>query len=69
MSYTQVLYPQLRDLLDGGDAQLIEVLPLAEYAEVHLPGARSIPLKVLDAETTTVLDRSRAVVVYCWDGL
>ena len=68
MSYTQILYPQLRDLLDG-DAQLVEVLPPAEYAEVHLPGALSIPLKTLDADSTTVLDRSRAIVVYCWDGL
>ncbi len=68
MSYTQILYPQLRKLVDGG-AQLVEVLPPAEYAESHLPGAISIPLKTLDVQSTAHLDRSKAVVVYCWDGL
>lgn len=68
MSYSQILYPQLRELLDQG-AQLVEVLPPAEYDELHLPGALSIPLKTLDADTTAGLDRAKAVVVYCWDGL
>lgn len=68
MSYTQILYPRLRELLDD-EAQLVEVLPPAEYAEAHLPGALSIPLKTLDAHTTVGLDRSKGVVVYCWDGL
>jgi rhodanese-related sulfurtransferase len=68
MSYTQILYPQLRALLDEG-AKLVEVLPADEYAEAHLPDALSIPLKTLDPDTTAGLDRSRAVIVYCWDGL
>jgi rhodanese-related sulfurtransferase len=59
---------QLRELLDGG-AQLVEVLPEAEYREEHLPGAINIPLKALDATTAQQLDWARAVVVYCWDGL
>jgi rhodanese-related sulfurtransferase len=63
-----ILYPRLRELLEG-DAQLVEVLPAAEYAEEHLPGAISIPLKELGAESTVQLDKTRAVVVYCWDGL
>jgi rhodanese-related sulfurtransferase len=58
-----------RDLLDRG-AQLVEVLPREEYEELHLPGALSLPLKELDVERVGgLLDRSRAVVVYCWDGL
>lgn len=61
-------YPQLRRLLDD-DAQLVEVLPAGEYAEMHLPDAVNIPLKTLDAATTAGLDRDRPVVVYCWDGL
>jgi rhodanese-related sulfurtransferase len=58
----------LRRLLDSG-AQLVDVLPASEYAEQHLPGAVSIPLKTLSAGTTAGLDRGRPVVVYCWDGL
>ena len=68
MTYTQIAYPQLRELL-AQDAQLVEVLPPREYDELHLPQAISIPLKTLDAHTTADLDRTKAVVVYCWDGL
>ena len=50
-------------------AQLVEVLPEREYAEMRLPGAINIPLKQLDAQSVGVLDRERAVVVYCWDSL
>jgi len=69
VTYSQILYPRLRELLDTPGTQLVEVLPPAEYVELHLPQAISIPLKTLDEETTAGLDRSRAVVVYCWDGL
>lgn len=68
MSYSQIVYPRLRELLEQG-AQLVEVLPPAEYNEVHLPGAVNIPLKTLDSKSTATLDRARAIVVYCWDGL
>jgi rhodanese-related sulfurtransferase len=65
---TPVDYPRLRELLAGG-AQLVEVLPEAEYREEHLPDAINIPLKSLARLSTAQLDKSRAVVVYCWDGL
>ena len=61
---------QLLGLLEGSDAQLVEVLPRAEYDEEHLPGAVKLPLKQLDPQTAVeTLDASRPVVVYCWDGL
>jgi rhodanese-related sulfurtransferase len=65
---TPVDYPTLRQLLGHG-AQLVEVLPAGEYAEMHLPGAVNIPLKTLDNASTAGLDRGRQVVVYCWDAL
>ena len=68
MTYTQIPYPQLRELFGQG-AQLVEVLPSREYDELHLPQAINVPLKTLDAYTTADLDRKQAVVVYCWDGL
>jgi rhodanese-related sulfurtransferase len=68
MEPATILYPRLKELLAEG-AQLVEVLPAEEYAELHLPGAVNIPLKTLDAETTAQLDRRKSVVVYCWDGL
>ncbi len=54
--------------LVGEGAQLVEVLPAGEYAEDHLPGAINLPLRRLEAEARDVLDRSRPVVVYCWDA-
>jgi phage shock protein E len=59
---------RVRELLDAG-AQLVEVLPEREYEEEHLAGAINLPLKKLNAESAETLDRGRAVVVYCWDGL
>jgi rhodanese-related sulfurtransferase len=58
----------LRELVRDG-AQLVEVLPADEYEEEHLPGAINLPLKLLDATSAAVLDKTRPVVVYCWDSL
>lgn len=61
--------PGLRSLLLR-DAQLVEVLPRPEFHELHLPGAINVPLKELDARRAeAAITQSRAVVVYCWDGL
>lgn len=60
------------DMLDeqlAGGAQLVEVLPRAEYLEEHLPGAVNIPLRDLSVEGVDALDAGRPVVVYCWDSL
>jgi rhodanese-related sulfurtransferase len=60
---------QLRELMSAG-AQVVEVLPRPEYAELHLPGAINLPLKELDAASARErLDPARPVVVYCWDSL
>lgn len=53
--------------LVGAGAQLIEVLPESDYAEVHLPGAINIPLKKLSARTSASLDPRRPVICYCFD--
>jgi rhodanese-related sulfurtransferase len=57
----------VRRLANQG-AQLVEVLPASEYAEDHLPGAINLPLRRLEQQATKILDRRRAVVVYCWDS-
>jgi rhodanese-related sulfurtransferase len=65
---TAIERAEVQRLIAGG-AQIVEVLPQPEYDEGHLPGAVNLPLKQLDARTATVLDKSRPVVVYCWDPL
>ena len=56
----------LRRMVEAG-AQLVEVLPAEEYLEEHLPRAISLPLRRLDAEAISLLDKTRPVIVYCWD--
>jgi rhodanese-related sulfurtransferase len=63
---TAVDRDDVRRLLAAG-AQLVEVLPAAEFEQEHLPGAINIPLKELDRETTRWLERERPVIVYCHD--
>ena len=58
---------ELQRLQRDERVQLVEVLPPDEYAGEHLPGAINIPLKTLDLETSRQLDRSRPVIVYCYD--
>ena len=65
---TLVDVDRVRALVERG-AQLVEVLPEPEYRGEHLPGAISLPLKRLNGATAAVLDRRRAVIVYCWDAL
>jgi rhodanese-related sulfurtransferase len=57
---------RVQQLINKG-AQLVEVLPAAEYADEHLPGAISIPLKELNRDRVRELDPDRPIVVYCYD--
>jgi rhodanese-related sulfurtransferase len=56
----------VQELVKQG-AQLVEVLPAKEYAEDHLPGAVSHPLRQIAKEADQI-DRNRPVIVYCWDA-
>jgi phage shock protein E len=57
---------KVQELVKQG-AQLVEVLPAKEYAEDHLPGAVSHPLRQIAKEADQI-DRNRPVIVYCWDA-
>lgn len=63
---TTVTREQVLQLMGEG-AQVVEVLPQAEYEDEHLPGSIDIPLKELDRIRAQQLDRERPVVVYCYD--
>ena len=64
---TSIDRQEVQRLLAEEQAQLVEVLPAAEYEDEHLPGAINIPLKGLDRETTRRLDHRRPVIAYCYD--
>lgn len=60
---TNIDRTRLFELIDQG-AQVVDVLPDAEYTAQHIPGALSIPLRRLNTETASVLNRDKPVVVY-----
>ena len=55
---------ELQKLVEQGSAQIVEVLPIAEFEQAHLPGAINVPLKELDGESTSVLSKDVPVIVY-----
>ena len=55
-------------LLEQG-AQLVDVMPAAEFAESHIRGAIHIPLRRLADDGPRLLDRDRPVILYCYDSL
>lgn len=57
---------RVQELLDSG-AQVIEVLPQSAWRQEHLPGALSIPLPEMRADSVSDLDFSKPTVVYCYD--
>ncbi len=64
---TDVVREQVQRLIGDEGAQLVEVLPKAEYEDRHIQGAINIPLKQLDHNSVSGLDNERPTVVYCHD--
>ncbi|MCZ6789091.1 MAG: rhodanese-like domain-containing protein [Chloroflexi bacterium] len=61
---TPIRRDEVQRLIRDEGAQLVEVLPPAEYEEEHIEDAINIPLKELEQETTSRLDKDRPVIVY-----
>jgi len=61
---TRIWRDEVQRLLVDEAAQLIEVLPPPEFEAEHMEGAINIPLKNLNANTTSGLDKDRPVIVY-----
>ena len=63
---TSIDRDQVRRLVAEG-ARLVDVLPPAEHAEAHLPGALGWPLPTLDRRRVARLRRDGPLIVYCHD--
>ncbi len=61
---TSIVREEVQRLITGEAGQLVEVLPSEEYQDEHIEGAINIPLKRLDRETTSHLDKTRPLIVY-----
>lgn len=55
---------EVQRLLRDEAAQLVEVLPPPMFEDEHIEGAINIPLKDLNEQTTSGLDKDRPVIVY-----
>ena len=61
---TSIAREEVQRLISEEAGQLVEVLPSEEYQDEHIEGAINIPLKRLNRETTSHLDKARPVIVY-----
>ncbi len=55
---------EVQRLIRDEGALVIEVLPQAEYQDEHIGGAINIPLKALDVDSSSGLDKARPLIVY-----
>ena len=61
---TRIWRDEVQRLIRDEAAQMVEVLPPPEFESEHIQGAVNIPLKSLNEETTSGLDKHRPVIVY-----
>ena len=50
------------------DALVLDVRTPKEYEEWHFPGARNIPVYLLDEQLSGLGDKDQIIVVYCRSG-
>lgn len=65
---TEIDRYELQSLVAAG-AQLVDVMPRAEFEDSHIVGAVHVPLKKLAELAPDRLDPGRAVITYCYDSL
>jgi rhodanese-related sulfurtransferase len=58
---------EVQHLIRDERAQLVEVLPVDDFEDEHLPGAVNLPLRTLNSTSAATLDHARPVIVYCYD--
>ncbi len=61
---TSISRDEVQTLLRDEAAQLVDVLPRGDYEDEHIAGALNIPLRRLDRESTSRLEKGRPVIVY-----
>ncbi len=60
---TPIARDDVERLTADESAQLVEVLPVAEYEDEHLPGAINIPLEEIGDRAPHLLDATKPVIV------
>ncbi|WP_079509707.1 rhodanese-like domain-containing protein [Mesobacillus jeotgali] len=66
-SYKDVSVDQAKELIDSGKVQVLDVRTPDEFAAGHIPGAKLVPLQVLDSMLSE-LDEEQEYLVVCRSG-
>ena len=66
-SYQDVTIDEAKDLIDTGTVEVLDVRTPEEFAAGHIPGAKLVPLQVLDSMLSE-LDKDQKYVVVCRSG-
>lgn len=68
-AYRQISQEEAKEMMDAGDAVVLDVREQSEYDEGHIPGAVLLPVGSIDEDTAAVIpEKSTTVLVYCRSG-
>jgi rhodanese-related sulfurtransferase len=66
-SNTDVSVDEAKELIDNGEVQVLDVRTPDEFAAGHIPGAKLIPLQVIESMLSE-LDKDQKYLVVCRSG-
>ena len=69
-TYRQISQEEAKEMMDAGDAVVLDVREQSEYDEGHIPGAVLLPGGSIDEDTAAAVipEKSATVLVYCRSG-
>ncbi len=69
-AYRQISQEEAKEMMDAGDAVVLDVREQSEYDEGHIPGAVLLPVGSIDGDTAAAVipEKSTTVLVYCRSG-
>ena len=69
-AYRQISQEEAKEMMDAGDAVVLDVRKQSEYDEGHIPGAVLLPVGSIDEDTAAAVipEKSAMVLVYCRSG-
>jgi rhodanese-related sulfurtransferase len=57
--------PEVKQMMESGNATIIHVLSHMEYLFQHIPGSINIPVDLIASSTRLPEDKNKPVVFYC----
>lgn len=69
-AYRQISQEEAKEMMDAGDAVVLDVREQSEYDDGHIPGAVLLPVGSIDEDTAAAVipEKSATVLVYCRSG-